>query len=1097
MQPITTAEGILSSRRVPHSVSASGNDNEADIINEIDTVSPSSHALNPASISDSILNNTAALLTHILPNMTFLRSASVSEDEEMNAIMSSGKHYRLAAQTLLGAKTKTATHLVPFSSLTRKQSYLLSYSLLSQFTNHVAILPTASSRWPFENTEMQEENVVTTAMDIASRLLFCTQVGEAFHSRFYPAPRVSQYPQACSKAADILDAICRRIGLSLTEKKQIVESILQRYQDVWQSQQGEEKSKGYHLMFMDIATTALSKESDVANRHYQQIRKALRRRLTKYAHLAPIRHYLDETPAAFAKQTLPVANDRVLRDYFNVTNEQIVESNFYSGINSRDVDRVILDVCDKYFRGLSDYISIPPLNQTHRVIFDLSSLRGRMIHIPKYFTTKEIFLGIHRRQAMRQSQGLFFFPHHTNLYVRFAVERRPSVTALIDRELRARLSQLTENERFKSLFESAVYFRAIGLVINAHKDNPLLLQMDIITQFLRGEISPLIVTLWQETVPHLLALSAPLATDVVYISLALGEVRVFKRDQHDDVIKAFISQHVSIFMQQRLSVSTLRPKRICHSRVYMHVTTHAACFEPVLSLAYHKHYQQALYLALVKQIEQNINSLTYTEEEYRDDMALIWLSASLDSVGMLAGILSLSVTGPVGTAILASIGIGAGVGNTILHYQIAAQTDDGTLYQNALNQAQLGAWFTALGSVVDVAFGVNMILKKFDLYKTSRRLAQQTVVQQKGARYLRRYTSKSSDTRKQGQYSAAEPKTRQHPPKGVEDGPRKYVYQDSPDFRVVKKSINPRIGSVGYRTIGDNSYVHFYTKVDKGREIEGKTLLVSAHGGFLNSDLVEQPVVLPESLTVKLLAPHNTYLEDPSLGQVINNGRQFRAFLTIKDGKSSVNFRSQTHSEWRFTEQYDPELPRNSLGRMNGLHNYRHYHFERETPEQISEVLLENRELAKKRLATPSDILVVHDRIGLISDTDPTKASLRRVIELDQQGQLVNVMGNRYNTIIFSHCRVNFLRPAWSVSTYRAVYPHTYDLRKGGKLSQVIRTTLHRDRADAAFKQYDEDMGLIAFYPVKAEAPDASTASPENADGEAAASNVIHLSGTR
>ncbi|MBT9430349.1 MULTISPECIES: putative adhesin [Symbiopectobacterium] len=121
-------------------------------------------------------------------------------------------------------------------------------------------------------------------------------------------------------------------------------------------------------------------------------------------------------------------------------------------------------------------------------------------------------------------------------------------------------------------------------------------------------------------------------------------------------------------------------------------------------------------------------------------------------------------------------------------------------------------------------------------------------------------------------------------------GERRYrgdrLYKSSPDFTPIKLRNAREVGTVGYRTLADDHYVQFFTKSPKGVQQHGsKTLVISAHGGYFDSDLAQPSVIIPADITLKILSPHGTLLEDPGLDTVMNDDVGFRAFLTVK-GKS-------------------------------------------------------------------------------------------------------------------------------------------------------------------------------------------------------------------
>jgi hypothetical protein len=216
-------------------------------------------------------------------------------------------------------------------------------------------------------------------------------------------------------------------------------------------------------------------------------------------------------------------------------------------------------------------------------------------------------------------------------------------------------------------------------------------------------------------------------------------------------------------------------------------------------------------------------------------------------------------------------------------------------------------------------------------------------------------------------------------------------------------------GKIFQKNIAGSPYVQFFT--DVGSQAAGsERLVVSAHGGYTDSDIVGPAVQLSAGTTYKMLTPHDTYLNDPTLGYVVNPPSDFKAYVTLNnvDGKtvvSEVNFNPQEYwPEAELPANYDSGDGINQLGKKGGLQNYRLWQFD-EKPEEIGGVLIENRELAKNNKAPLTDVLAVDDTVVDIGNTYSVESTTSLLIKLDENGKLVNAHGERYKEIVFSHCR--------------------------------------------------------------------------------------------
>lgn len=301
---------------------------------------------------------------------------------------------------------------------------------------------------------------------------------------------------------------------------------------------------------------------------------------------------------------------------------------------------------------------------------------------------------------------------------------------------------------------------------------------------------------------------------------------------------------------------------------------------------------------------------------------------------------------------------------------------------------------------------------------------------------------------------------------------------NSPGYKIVESSVGasntiPLLGDKYPFILKENvggSYIKYSTSFPEGSK-NVESLVVSAHGGFIDSDTSTPVVSLPSDMVIKMLTPHGTKLFDPGLDNVVNAGEKLRAYVTFKRGKvTDVDFIPQdNNSEWKYSGDYSPSDILNTQGRKDGLQNYRHYRYEGESDEHIANVLMKNRALAKKGEADLTDVLTVNDKFSDIGDTSLSEASLQKIIDLDREGKLINANGDRYKSIIFSHCRNHFLRSESSISTYsieKIENPQTQGLPKGATMSEITITRLHRAAVDKPFEKEILSMGYFAFIPV-------------------------------
>lgn len=159
------------------------------------------------------------------------------------------------------------------------------------------------------------------------------------------------------------------------------------------------------------------------------------------------------------------------------------------------------------------------------------------------------------------------------------------------------------------------------------------------------------------------------------------------------------------------------------------------------------------------------------------------------------------------------------------------------------------------------------------------------------------------------------------------------------------------------------------------------------------------------------------------------------------------------------------------MGREDGLQNYRHIKYERESDKLISKVLLKNRELAESGKAILTDVLTVDKSIRYIEQSSLEKASIQRVLDLDRAGKLKNEKGERYKTIAFCHCRNGFFYPKNLVSTYFMMPANIDNLgemssSKNLRASELVLTILCREDVSKSFEIKHYAVGRFRLIPL-------------------------------
>lgn len=276
--------------------------------------------------------------------------------------------------------------------------------------------------------------------------------------------------------------------------------------------------------------------------------------------------------------------------------------------------------------------------------------------------------------------------------------------------------------------------------------------------------------------------------------------------------------------------------------------------------------------------------------------------------------------------------------------------------------------------------------------------------------------------------------------------------------------------------IEQSPYIQYYTKLtnnEKGSEV----LVLTSHGGFHDDDIDPKffvpPVKLPPDITIKMLTPHGTLLVDPGLDDLVNAGADLKTYLTISNGEAKVDFLPQKgSSKWKFDDDYDPENYFPVYGGEDGLKNYRHSKFKKDTDKIIAKTLLKNRKMSERGEAVLTDVLAVRKNINKYGDKTSLKdASVQRVIDLDKEGKLLNEKGERYKTIVFSHCRASLSQSELYTSSYYMLPKQLEaNLRRNAPkgatiVSEVEMTSLRRQDVSKAFEVKNYKSDYFIYFP--------------------------------
>lgn len=258
---------------------------------------------------------------------------------------------------------------------------------------------------------------------------------------------------------------------------------------------------------------------------------------------------------------------------------------------------------------------------------------------------------------------------------------------------------------------------------------------------------------------------------------------------------------------------------------------------------------------------------------------------------------------------------------------------------------------------------------------------------------------------------------------------------------------------VHYRTIAGTDYVHLTTFTGSSYD-PSRTLLLTAHGGYVPTDLGRPAVKIPFGVETDFFVPHGAQLVDPGLYYIMNSVTDHRTYavFTANAFKNTVLkrrpvFQTQEQNKaWKLGVDYDPYSPRALFGGQRGLVNYRHLHYEHDTPFKAASSLLANR---KSREVENVDILLVNGDVTAKWQTHPLRNSVQSVLDLVKGGDIINPgpHGTPYRVVKFLHCRNDFTELPSLLSAYNmrlgdvaplAQYSRAFE---AGELWAIVETT--------------------------------------------------------
>ncbi|ROM93897.1 putative adhesin [Pseudomonas brassicacearum] len=777
---------------------------------------------------------------------------------------------------------------------------------------------------------------------------------------------------------------------------------------------------------------------------YQSVGNAFRMRLKEKVNITDIKTYLAETPPHFSARRDTETAKKTLNSYREETEKNLPLINGIYKSNSKNLDDIIDTTYKKYYSH--EFNELPTLDQTHTLSCSTRGPLGLPQSFQKEFSTKEILLGAHKRFAVGLYGQRCAFPKANGEPHILSLQRHGySVTNAIERKFNALFENLEKNEEFKDAFINSVDYRTLGILIewigSRHYDNlPLAVRL-----FLKGTLNPQLVTLpdrvnsifdgpKRQVIPGLLALSLPNNPKITYISLLTSEVIAFDERDYSSIFQQFIIKHLSIFDKEAWPEGSLKPILDCEDR-YLREQSGTTC-TPIIRRQYEKNYQAALYNSMLNQIKVNIDSSTYTTAEYENDKYEVFVKSYLEAIGLVAGLLSLVVTGPMGATALAAVGFGAGVGEILINANIAASTDSGSAYNNAIREIALGAVFTAVGTTADLMQGSAGMLKRLKQYKSELPAIRTNLEKplpdlnfRGGPEIKKPKLPDKNDYPSMDEYNKAMSDFNNKWKEYTANKKSKYQYDPSldKDAQVAKENLEKRRckAQLSIEQL-ENRYPFLKGKVDAIRgnhnfpitTVEGdqaKTLILNAHGWFTSETT---KLRIPANKELIFLGPHKNTLSEPLAGlhpdglfesknlmdftptekllNVDNTNNFFYAKITNKSSVSDKLVTVENFEQWSVK---NPEKNRKDwLVAQTGLDlegvntlNYSVKHYEKTPQEELTAAVWNNRANGGEKM----DIVSVSKEAE-----NKTLKNLFETMELERRDGF-----SGYEKFVFNACR--------------------------------------------------------------------------------------------
>ncbi|MFE0102852.1 hypothetical protein [Streptomyces sp. NPDC059009] len=338
------------------------------------------------------------------------------------------------------------------------------------------------------------------------------------------------------------------------------------------------------------------------------------------------------------------------------------------------------------------------------------STGGTGLRRSEKFTLRQFALGAPYRTCMLRlglSVGILRITPPGNAFPTAVFEALKSerVRSGIAAEFAADADRLAASKEFKDSFKDLPKARIRGVVAKVLVNSPSMFARTFAARWLQGETKERLVVFQNKVVPGLVAIGTNEYS--LLVSASTGESYFWRKDDGTDRFATFISRQLSDFDAAAARPDDYKPQ-VPSSRFTMLGWAQRQMQRSTWDLTVPRiSFRGAadvfgdLMKAEVGKLKSNLNSFVYSGDEQRRELNAQFGRAMMQGGEVLMVVAAAAMTGGAGAVAAFGSGLGFGFGAAHFDEKVAENADQGDVYRQAMEDAELGRILTGITSGAD------------------------------------------------------------------------------------------------------------------------------------------------------------------------------------------------------------------------------------------------------------------------------------------------------------------------------------------------------------------------------------------------------------